>query len=109
MAKLKLVRKFKGKAVSMLSACETIVKHAINRKDYLIAERSSWKDPFFEDLLKRISAAFVDHLGISGSSELREATQKVLSKQAAVLNDLSIFYVQVKEDFKSDKLRLQIS
>lgn len=106
MAKQNLKRDFNGKAVDMLSACETIIKHATDHKVFLQKKRSTWADPFFDDLLTRIQNAYPEFLGIDSAKELRAATQKVNELQSIALNKLAEFKVQILEDFKSEKARL---
>ena len=106
MAKQNLKRDYSGKAVDMLSACETIIKHAMEHKEYLQQKRSTWTDPFFDERLSRIQNAYSEFLGIDNAKELRAASQKVYELQAIAVKNLAEFKVQIQEDFKSDKTRL---
>ena len=106
MSKQKLNRAYKSKDVDMLAACETILTHALEQKDILQSKRSTWTDSFFTDLQTRIQNAYINHLGIDSAKELRAATQKVSTMQAKALKDLAEFKIQIQEDFKKDKTRL---
>ena len=106
MSKQKLSRKYNGKDVDMLSACETITNHAIEHKDFLQTKRSTWADPFFGDIQTRIQAAYTDFLGIDNAGELRKATQRVIELQSDSIKDLAEFKIQIQEDFKKDKVKL---
>jgi hypothetical protein len=75
MAKQRLKRDFSGKAADMLSASKTIVKHGIEHKVFLQEKRSTWADPFFDNLLVRIQKAYPEYLGIDGAVELRETSR----------------------------------
>ncbi len=86
----------------MLTTCATIVEHAIDNKVFLQSKRSTWEDPFFEELEARINSAFSTYLGIDNAKEMRAATKIVLAVQAVALNLLAEFKVQVREDFKAD-------
>ena len=88
------------KDVEMLVAASTIVDNAICHKKFLQSKRSTWKDPFFDDLKKKIDEAISLYLGIDSARELRKATQGVVTnlKAAAVL--VAEVKVQVEEDFK---------
>ena len=106
MAKQKLNRTYKNKDVDMLAACETIITHATEHKEFLQTKRSTWADPFFSDIQTRIQEAFIEYLGIDNAGELRKATQQVIEIQAETIKDLAEFKVQIREDFKKDKVRL---
>jgi hypothetical protein len=103
MAKQSLKRDFSGKAVDMLSTCETIIQHAIDHKEFLQKKRNTWADPFFDNILAKIQKAYSEHLGIDNAKELREATRKVHEIQDAAVKILAEFKVQLTEDFKADK------
>ena len=103
MATQKFKRDYSGKAVDMLAICETIVRHAIEHKEYLQQKRSTWADPFFDDILLRIQNAYTEFLGIDSAKDLRAASQKVYELQSVALKNLAEFKVQVSEDFKGNK------
>jgi hypothetical protein len=100
-----LKRAYKGKDVEMLTACDTIIGHAIENKTFLISKRANWADPFFPNIQTRIDTAFSDFLGIDNAKEMREATAVVTGIQKNALKDLAEFKVQIVEDFKSNKKR----
>ena len=96
-------RNYKGKDVEMLTAVSTIINQAISNKAFLMGKRSSWKDPFFEQVKVRIDNAFTTHLGVDSAKEMREATQFIQSLQAFTLPLLAEFKVQIDVDFKNPK------
>lgn len=98
-------RAYSGKDVDMLTACATIIGHAIENKAFLITKRPLWADPFLPDLKVRVDNAFPDLLGIDNAQAMRQATKVVTDIQAKALIDLAEFKVQIEEDFKSDKPR----
>jgi len=99
-------RFYSGKKVEMLFASSAIVEQAINHKDFLITKRVVWADPYFPDLQKRIQDAFTNYLGIDNAKELRVATQLVVGVAKNAIRDLAEFKVQITEDFKHNKIRL---
>ena len=105
MATQPLKRAYTGKDVDMLTACGTIIGHAIDNKTFLISKRSNWADPFLPDLKTRIENAFSDFLGIDNAKEMREATAVVGGIQKNALRDVAEFKVQIVEDFKKNKKR----
>jgi len=98
-------RLYKAKDVDMLIAAATIVQSAIANKAFLQLKRSTWADPFFEDLQSEITQAIQDHLGVDSARELRLATQAVVNIQSAAIGDLAEVKVQLTEDFKGDPTR----
>ena len=98
-------RNYKGKDVDMLVAASTIMENAISHKTFLQSKRSTWADPFFQDLKARIDSAMQTYLGVDSAKDLRQATQVILGIQANALGALSEFKVQVQEDFKGDRVR----
>jgi hypothetical protein len=98
-------QKYSGKAVDMLTACQIITEQAKSDKDFLIACRPSWADPFFDNNLVRIADCFANILGVSNASKLRTATQLVNSIQHEAINSIQIFKMQVEQDFKKDPIR----
>lgn len=89
----------------MLVAVSTIMESAIRNKAFLQSKRSTWADPFFQNLKSRIDGAVQAHLGVDSARDLRQATHVVLGIQANALADLSEFKVQVQEDFRNDRVR----
>lgn len=98
-------RAYSGKDVDMLTACATIIGHAIDNSALLIAKRPLWADPFFPNLKNRIEDAFPSLLGIDNAQAMRQATVVVTGIQAQALIDLAEFKVQIEEDFKSNRPR----
>jgi len=102
---LPVKRAYTGKDVDMLTACATIIGHAIDNSAFLITKRPTWADPFLTDLKTRIENAFPDLLGIDNAQAMRQATQVVTGMQAKALIELAEFKVQIDVDFKADKVR----
>lgn len=100
-----LKRVYRGKDVDMLTACGTIISHAMNNSAFLITKRPIWAGAFFPDLADRIKNAFPNILGIDNALAMRQATKVVTDLQAAALSDLADFKVQIEEDFKADRPR----
>ena len=96
-------REFPGKAVDMLSVCETIMAHALENLTFLSEKRTDWDEAYFTGILNEVQACYGKYLGINNAKELRSATKKVLALQKTALDDLAEFKVQVKEDFKKEK------
>lgn len=98
-------RNYSGKDVDMLITAETITGTAIANKAKLIAKRSSWADPYFDDLKAKIALVFQTQFGVDGAKELRQSTQVLLGIQKNGLKDLAELKVQLMEDFKKDPAR----
>jgi len=96
-------RVFVGKGVEMLTVCDIIVTHAIDHKGQLQALRSTWADPYFENLQAKIQETNTEFFGLDGAKHLREATALINALQVAALKDLGFLKVQIEEDFKKDK------
>lgn len=95
-------RKYKTKDVEMLTATATIIENAIANKTFLQSKRTTWADPFFNDLKTDIENTTTTYLGKDAAKDMRKATQIVLGIQAQALNDLAEFKVQIEQDFKSN-------
>lgn len=98
-------RNYKTKDVDMLITGSTITETAIVNKAFLQSKRSTWADPFFDDLKARIDNAIQTHLGIDSAKDLRLATQALMAIQKNAIKDLAEAKIQITEDFKSDKIR----
>lgn len=98
-------RTYQDKDVDMLTACATIVENAIARQQFLSVKRSNWTSDFFEQLKNRIDNAFVNYLGISSATELRNATQAVNQIQEEAMSDLTEIKTQIDADYQKDKKR----
>lgn len=97
----RLTRNYPGKDVEMLLVSSVILQHAISSKTFLIDKRTTWADPFFDNLNQSVEDAFSNVLGIDNSKELREATKTLLSIQKNALSDLVELKVQLNVDFKN--------
>ena len=95
-------RDYKAKDVDMLIASATITDAAITNKTFLQSKRSTWADPFFDDLKTEIDKAIQVHLGVDSAKDLRQATQLVYAVQTAAIKDLAEVKVQLVEDFKDN-------
>jgi len=98
-------QKFKGKAVDMLTVCQTITEQALADKDFLIGKRPVWADPFFDNHLSRITAAFSGILGVRNVAEQRKATQLLQSLHHSALHYVGDFKIQFRQDFRKDPTR----
>ena len=98
-------RNYKVKDVEMLITASTIIENAIANKAVLQAKRSTWADPFFEDLKTKIQTTTENYLGKDAAKDMRQATQIVLSIQANALIDLAELKVQIEQDFKSNPIQ----
>ena len=96
-------RAYTGRDADMLITAATIAQNAINHKTELISKRPIWADPFLPDVKLRIDNAFPNFLGVDNASLLRQATSLVRSIQANAMADLSLFKVQIEEDFRGNK------
>ena len=96
-----VTRKYNTKDVEMLTATAAIIENAIANKTLLQAKRSTWADPFFENLKTQIQTTTETYLGKDAAQQMRQATQIVLSVQAQALNNLAEFKVQIEQDFKN--------
>ena len=93
-------RSYSTKDVDMVIAAETIINSAIANKTYLQTKRSTWADPFFQNIKTQINTAVQTHLGVDNAQQLRQATQVVVAIQANALKDLAEIKIQIIEDFK---------
>lgn len=100
-----LNRNYTVKDVDMLVTASTIVESAIANKSFLQSKRSTWADPFFDELKLKITTATQTYLGVDSAKELRGATQALLAIQKQATKDVAICKVQIDEDFKTDKPR----
>ena len=96
-----VTRKYKTKDVEMLTASATIIENVIANKTLLQSKRTTWADPFFENLKTQIQSTTDSYLGKDAAQLMRQATQVVLTIQAQALNDLAEFKVQIEQDFKN--------
>ena len=100
-----LPRDYKVKDVDMLITAATITESAIANKTFLQSKRSTWADPFFDDLKIQIDKAIQIHLGVDSAKKLRESTQVVYNIQNNAIKDLAEVKIQIVEDFKDTPAR----
>ena len=100
-----VTRKYKTKDVEMLTASATIIENAIANKVFLQSKRSTWADPFFDNLKTQIQTTTENYLGKDAAQQMRQATQTVLGIQSQALNDLAEFKVQINQDFKNTPIQ----
>ena len=98
-------RKYNFKDVEMLTAIATIIENSIANKVFLQSKRSTWADPFFQNLKTQIQNIIDTYLGKDAAQLMRQATQVVISIQKQALIDLAEFKVQIEEDFKDKPIR----
>ena len=102
---IKIARKYKVKDVEMLTATATIIENSIANKAFLQTKRSTWANPFFEDLKAEIENITNTYLGKDAAQQMRQSTQIVLGVQKQALIELAEFKVQVEQDFKSNPIQ----
>ena len=83
-----VTRKYKTKDVEMLTATATIIENAIANKTLLQSKRTTWADPFFDDLKTQIQTTTDTYLGKDAAQLMRQATQVVLTIQHKLLMTL---------------------
>jgi len=98
-------RNYKNKDVDMLVTASTIIESAIINKVFLQSKRSTWADPFFDDLKAKIEDVIQTYLGVDSAKDLRQATIVLTDIQKQAIKDLAEAKIQITEDFKSDKIR----
>ena len=96
-----IVREYKTKDVEMLTATATIIDNAIANKTLLQSKRTTWADPFFDNLKTQIQTTTETYLGKDAAQQMRQATQIVINIQSQALNDLAEFKIQIEQDFKN--------
>lgn len=96
-------RAYSGKDADMLTAAAVILQSAINHQSVIVLKRPNWNGTFFTDLQTTVTNAFPNLLGVDNASELRKATALLNSIQVNAMSDLSLFKVQLEEDFKDNK------
>jgi hypothetical protein len=98
-------RKYSLGDAEMLITASTITESAIANKAFLQGKRSSWQDPFFENLNTRIDTSIQNYLGVDSAKALRQSTQALNIIQKQALKDLAEAKIQISEDFKKDKVK----
>lgn len=101
----KIARIYKVKDVEMLITSATLVENGIANKTFLQTKRSTWANPFFEDLKAKIETTTETYLGKDSAQQMRQSTQIVLGIQKQALVDLAEFKVQVEEDFRKNPIQ----
>jgi hypothetical protein len=98
-------RNYNSKDVDMLVTASTILETAISNKVFLQSKRSTWADPFFDDLKTKIEDATQTYLGVDSAKDLRQSTAALTAIQTQAIKDLAEAKIQITEDFKKDKSR----
>ena len=101
----KIARIYKVKDVEMFITSATLVENGIANKTFLQTKRSTWANPFFEDLKAKIETTTETYLGKDSAQQMRQSTQIVLGIQKQALIDLAEFKVQVEEDFRKNSIQ----
>ena len=101
----KIARIYKVKDVEMLITSATLVENGIANKTFLQTKRSTWANPFFEDLKAKIETTTETYLGKDSAQQMRQSTQIVLGIQKQAFIDLAEFKVQVEEDFRKNPIQ----
>ena len=97
-----IARKYKKKDIEMLTAAEVIIDNAIANKAFLQTKRTTWADPFFDNLKTQIQTTTDTHLGKDAAKNMRIASQVVYGVQATALANLSELKVQIDQDYKNN-------
>jgi hypothetical protein len=94
------VRHYHCKDVDMLTVASTLIGNAIANKTFLQSKRSTWADPFFDNLSKQIDTTTQTYLGADNAQSLRNETITLYSIKDSALSDLGELKIQLEEDFK---------
>ena len=100
-----ITRKYNTKDVEMLTATATIIENAIQNKAFLQSKRTTWADPFFDELKTKIETTTDNYLGKDAAKQMRDATQIVLGIQSQAQTDLAEFKIQIVQDFKNTPIQ----
>lgn len=95
-----VTRNYKKKDIEMLTAIEVIIDNAIANKAFLQSKRSTWADPFFDNIKTQIQSTADTHLGRDAARNMRLASQTVYTIQATALTNLSELKIQIEQDYK---------
>lgn len=95
-------RKYTVKDIEMLTAAGVIIETAITNKTFLQSKRTTWADPFFDDLKIQIQNTTDTYLGKDAAQNMRLASQIVYSIQATAKANLSELKVQIEQDYKNN-------
>lgn len=95
-------RKYPTKDIEMLTTASVIIENAIANKTFLQSKRTTWADPFFDDIKTQIQATTDTYLGKDAAQNMRLASQIVYTIQAAAKNNLSELKIQIEQDYKNN-------
>jgi hypothetical protein len=93
-------RKYPAKDIEMLTAAAVIIENAITNKVFLQSKRTTWADPFFDNLKTQIQTTTETHIGKDASKNMRLASQIVYTIQTSAKANLSELKVQIEQDYK---------
>lgn len=96
----KVIRKFKGSDVEMLTTTSVIIENATDNESFLVSKRPVWAALFFSNISTRIDAAVSKYIGVDTAKNLRNATAALKKIQATALDILGLLNVEITEDFK---------
>jgi hypothetical protein len=99
-------RIYNTKDVDMLITIDTIIDAAIANKAFLQTKRSTWADPFFDNIKEKVNTIVQLHLGVDSTQALRQSTQIVKKIQANALTDLAELKVQIVVDFEEEPAKV---
>src|SRR5687768_7188956 len=103
--KKKEERKFNCSISELFFVSVVIMESFVAHKEEVLAQRPKWKDPFIENINKKISEAKKKYLGTDRLQDQKTFTAGVLKIQKSAHNDLTMFKAQIQDDFKSDNER----
>ncbi len=103
MGTVKVVRKYRFTDFEMLSAVELLIGYCIQYLQDIILKKPAYKDPYFPNLLVRVTGAFSKYLGINNAKKLRDATAALF----AIINPAKADIVSFKKNLESDYVRDQ--
>ena len=96
-------RLYSGKDIDMLDTCAAIMQSAIKYKDLLANERPGWRGHHFQNVSARIETIRQQYFELRSKTDLPAGEGNELLQQA--IYDLTVFRVQLIEDFKKEKVR----
>lgn len=105
MATIKETRKYNCSDVIMLTTSSTIVENAKFNITDLAAKRTTWANPFFPNLEKRIDDLVKKFLGVDSAKDLRNSTITLNNIQHDALEVLGDVKAQIEADFVKTPVR----
>jgi len=102
----KIVRKFKGEAIEMLTTLSILLTVIDANAVALIAEFPLWKAPFFDNLKALVKKNMDTYIGVDNLEDLRKATDALKKIQLPALEDITTFNVRLSRLIK-DKAALK--